>query len=137
LHIRLSDSVEQSSHLVLLPTLSDQIPYKEVLHRDQAQVVRSFLQHLIPIFMILTIPLFLLLTAAHPDYRESGDDLMNVDYVYHGFENPNDLSKQDFGGEEVIRKPDTVKKQRLMDIQNDYFEFQAKKEAMSKSLPVR
>jgi hypothetical protein len=87
--------------------------------------------------VILTILLFLLLKAAHPDYRESSDDLMNVDDVYQGFENPNDLSKQDFGGEEVIRKPDTVKKQRLMDIQNDYFEFQAKKEAMSKSLPVR
>lgn len=77
------------------------------------------------------------MTATHSDYRESGDDVMNVDDIYQGFENPNDISKSGFMGEEVIRKPDTVKKQRLMDIQNDYFEFQAKKEAMSKNLPVR
>ena len=39
--------------------------------------------------------------------------------------------------DEVIRKPDIVKKQRLMDTQHDYFDFQAKKNAMLKNVPVR
>ena len=39
--------------------------------------------------------------------------------------------------DEVIRKPDIVKKQRLMDTQYDYFDFQAKKNALAKSVPVR
>jgi hypothetical protein len=41
------------------------------------------------------------------------------------------------GGLEVMRKPDLVKKQRLMDTQYDYFDFQAKKNAMAKNMPVR
>lgn len=39
--------------------------------------------------------------------------------------------------DDVIRKPDIVKKQRLMDTQYDYFDFQAKKNAMAKNMPVR
>lgn len=62
---------------------------------------------------------------------------MNVDDIFQGFENPNDVLRPGFAGEEEIRKPDAVKKQRLMDVQNDYFEFQAKKDAMANSLPVR
>ena len=42
-----------------------------------------------------------------------------------------------YGGLEVMRKPDLVKKQRLMDTQYDYFDFQAKKNAIAKNMPVR
>ena len=44
---------------------------------------------------------------------------------------------EDFVKEEDIRKPDIVKKQRLMDVQSDYFEFEAKKAAIAKKIPVR
>ena len=44
---------------------------------------------------------------------------------------------ENFAMEEDIRKPDGVKKQRLMDMQSDYFEFEAKKAAMAKKVPVR
>ena len=43
----------------------------------------------------------------------------------------------DFFEDEVVRKPDIVKKQRLMDAQYDYFDFQAKKNSMAKNVPVR
>lgn len=44
---------------------------------------------------------------------------------------------EDFPKEEDIRKPDIVKKQRLMDLQSDYYEFEAKKAAVAKIIPVR
>jgi hypothetical protein len=47
------------------------------------------------------------------------------------------LYDEEIGGLEVMRKPDLVKKQRLMDTQYDYFDFQAKKNAMAKNMPVR
>ena len=48
-----------------------------------------------------------------------------------------DMYDEDIGSLEVMRKPDLVKKQRLMDTQYDYFDFQAKKNAMAKNMPVR
>lgn len=75
------------------------------------------------------------LTTAKYDPQDSSEDHMNVDDAYQGFENPDYFKAE--AVEEVIRKPDTVKKQRLMDAHNEYFEFQAKKDAILKNQPVR
>ena len=61
--------------------------------------------------------------------NESNDFAMNVDDPFQRFNIPPDM-KYDLNDEEVIRKPDNVKKQRLMSEANDYHEFVAKRTAL-------
>ena len=61
--------------------------------------------------------------------NESNESAMNVDDLFQPYNIPPDM-KYDMNDEEVIRKPDNVKKQRLTSEANDYHEFVAKRTAL-------